>query len=151
MNDSNNSPLSRRNWLGRVATPALAASLGAGLLSRTASAADAEPPSSPEQLQGARVFNVRSFGAKGDGATLDTAAVQAAIDACTRDQGGTVLVPAGDFVVGTLELKSNVTLHLAASGRLLGSGDPKDFHAGRGIPTSNGNIVLLGAADAENI
>ncbi len=151
MNDSNDTPLSRRNWLGRVATPTLAASLGAGLLSRTASAADAEPPSSPEQLQGARVFNVRSYGAKGDGSTLDTAAVQAAIDACNQDKGGIVLVPAGDFVVGTLELKSNVTLHLAAAGRLLGSGDPAHYSAGKGVPPGNGNIVLLYAANAENI
>ncbi len=73
---------------------------------------------------GSRTYNIRDYGAKGDGSTLDTAAVQAAIDACTKDQGGAVLVPAGDFLVGTLELKSNVTLHLSAGGRLLGSGKP---------------------------
>ena len=42
----------------------------------------------------AAIYNIRDFGAKGDGATLDTAAVQAAIDACHRDRGGTVIVPA---------------------------------------------------------
>src|SRR5438093_9983823 len=88
---------------------------------------------------GANVYNVRDFGAKGDGATLDTRAVQAAIDACTRDRGGVVLVPAGDFVIGTVELKSDVTLRLAARGRLLGSPRPEDYHAGNGVPPSNGN------------
>lgn len=142
--------LSRREWLSASA-PAAAAALGAlaspALLAQTPPAA----PPGANALRGARIYNIRDFGAQGDGATLDTAAVQAAIDACHRDAGGTVLVPAGDFVVGTLELKSNVTLHLATQGRLLGSPKPEDYHAGQGIPTSNGNIVLLGGADLENI
>src|ERR1035438_9347404 len=70
---------------------------------------------------GAKTYNIRDFGAIGDGATLDTAAVQAAIDACHRDQGGTVLVPAGVFVIGAVEMKSNVTLLIAAQGKLLRS------------------------------
>ena len=150
--------LSRREWLERVSGPALAASVGIGAFANVS--ASALPPSSAtlthaaspgESLLGARVYNVRDFGAKGDGATLDTAAVQAAIEACTRDQGGTVLVPAGDFVVGTLELKSNLTLHLASKGRLLGSPNKEDYHAGAGIPSGNGNIVLIGGADLENV
>ncbi|HUR59099.1 MAG TPA: glycosyl hydrolase family 28 protein [Opitutaceae bacterium] len=143
-------PLSRREWLERVSGPALVASLGAGLLGTTTTHAQTAAMTD-DRLLGARVYNVRDFGAKGDGATLDTAAVQAAIDACSRDNGGTVLVPAGDFVVGTLELKSNLTLHLATKGRLLGSPEPKDYRAGNGIPTSNGNIVLLGGAGLENV
>ena len=99
----------------------------------------------------ARIYDVRDFGAKGDGTSLDTVAVQAAIDACHRDRGGTVLVPAGTFLVGTLELKSNVTLHLGAQGRLLGSSTIEHYRAGNGVPPSNGNIVLLSAANAENI
>jgi hypothetical protein len=100
---------------------------------------------------GTRVYDVRDYGAKGDGKTLDTAPVQSAIDACTAARGGVVLVPAGDFLVGTVELKSNVALHLAASGRLLGSGAPEHYSAGRGIPPGNGNVVLLFANGAENI
>jgi polygalacturonase len=42
-----------------------------------------------------RAVSIRNFGAKGDGKSLDTVALQAAIDACTRDGGGTVLVPSG--------------------------------------------------------
>jgi hypothetical protein len=99
----------------------------------------------------APTYNVRDFGAAGDGKTLDTAAVQKAIDACSADRGGTVLIPAGDFLVSTIELKSNVTLHLAPAGRLLGSGNPADYSAGKGVPSGNGNVVLLYAANAENI
>ena len=112
----------------------------------------AQAQSSPGAIDlGARIYNVRAFGAKGDGTALDTASVQSAIDACARDRGGTVLVPAGDFVVGTVELKSNVALHLAAGGRLLGSARPEDYSAGKGVPPGNGNVVLLYAVDADNV
>jgi hypothetical protein len=151
MNPPSKAPLSRREWLERISMPAAAAALGAGILaSRVAGATTSPTPADPTTL-GAKVYNIREFGAKGDGTTVDTAAVQAAIDACNRDQGGTVLVPAGDFVTGTLELKSNITLHIAALGRLLGSPDPKDYHAGKDIPSGNGNVVLLGAANLENV
>jgi hypothetical protein len=158
MNIPSNPPVSRREWLERMSGPALVATLGAGYFASSAHAQASAPPGAPvanatatDPLLGARVYNVRDFGAKGDGATLDTAAVQAAIEACHRDHGGTVLVPAGDFLVGTLELQSNVTLHLASQGRLLGSGNPADYHAGKGIPPGNGNVVLLGAANLENV
>jgi polygalacturonase len=102
-------------------------------------------------------YNIRDFGAKGDGTTLDTAALQSAIDDCHRDRGGTVLVPAGTFVIGTVELKSNVTLHLAASAKLRGSADGKQYHAAEAIPLTgehtmgDGNVGLIFAANAENI
>jgi polygalacturonase len=110
-----------------------------------------------ESGTGARVYNVFDFGAKGDGKTLDTAAVQAAIDQCHRDQGGTVLVPAGTFVIGTIELKSNVTLRVAAQGKLLGSADGKQYHAADAIPLrgdatlNDGNVGLIFAVEAENV
>jgi polygalacturonase len=152
MSEAISTPLSRREWLGRVSVPAAMVSLGTSLVgsaAATPTAAANEPV--PSASPGARVYDIREHGAKGDGTTLDTAAVQAAIDLCATDGGGTVLVPAGDFVVGTLELKSHVTLHLAARGRLLGSGDIAHYHAGRGVPPGNGNVVLLSAADAENV
>ena len=106
----------------------------------------------PDQKDfGARVYNIADFGAVGDGTTLNTDAVQRAIDTCTKDSGGTVLVPAGDFVVGTIELKSNVTLRIAAKGRLLGSPKIEHYKAGNNVPASNGNIVMISAANAENI
>jgi hypothetical protein len=117
----------------------------------------AEPPQTSPADLGARVYNIRDFGAKGDGATLDTAAVQSAIDACHSDRGGTVLVPAGVFVIGTVELKSNVTLQIAAQGKLLGSADGKQYRAAEAIPTTgewtmgDGNVALIFAANAENV
>ena len=114
-----NQPFSRRKWLGLTPTIA-AASFGSSLLASRAAAQDATSPDADAML-GAKVYNIRDFGAKGDGRTLDTPALQAAINACHRNKGGTVLVPAGVFVIGTTELKSNVTLHIAAQGTLLGS------------------------------
>ena len=109
--------LSRREWLGKLALPATGAVIAAGILdAKPAEGARAKPTPSNDDL-GARVYNIRSYGAKGDKTTVDTAALQAAIDACTADGGGTVLVPAGTFTIGTVELKSNVTLHISRAAR----------------------------------
>jgi len=154
MNNMNNDPLSRRKWLGLATT----AATGATLLGATSPAiAGAGHTSRQPKDLGARTYNIRDYGAKGDGTTLDTVAVQAAIDACNKDQGGTVLVPAGKFVIGTVELKSNVTLHITAQGVLLGSADGKQYHAADAIPLTgdstlnDGNVGLLFAVGAENI
>ena len=72
-------------------------------------------------------YDVRSYGARGDGATLDTAAIQAAIDACADAGGGTVLIPAGRYVTGSIELRSRITLALDAGATLLGSENPADY------------------------
>lgn len=150
--------LSRRKWLGLTPTIA-AASLGSGFLSARAMADEPKTgvPAADEPLTGARIYNIRNFGAQGDGKTADTAALQAAIDACNRDQGGTVLVPAGVFVIGTVELKSNVTLHVSAQGTLLGTTDKTQYHAADKIPLDgdatleDGNVGLIFAVDAENV
>ena len=149
--------LSRREWLGKLALPATGAVIAAGLFDgEPAEAKRAKPAVSTADL-GARVYNIRDYGAKGDKTTLDTAALQAAIDACTRDGGGTVLVPAGTFVIGTVELKSNVTLHIAAGGTLLGSADGKQYHAVDAIPLrgdttlGDGNWAMFFAVKAKNI
>src|SRR5580658_4730447 len=92
--------LSRRNWLGIATTSVIAASVGAVVATEFGKKSAPAPPNNNDL--GARIYNIRDFGATGDGKTLDTGAVQAAIDACTQDQGGTVLVPAGVFVVGTI-------------------------------------------------
>lgn len=71
--------------------------------------------------------NIGDFGALGDGKALNTAAIQAAIDACTAAGGGRVVVPAGKFLSGTLCLKSNVELHLESGAELIASLDPADM------------------------
>jgi Pectate lyase superfamily protein len=80
-------PLSRRNWLGMAS----AGVIGTGLLSPVA--VGGESSKDVRSTLGTRTYNIRDFGAKGDGKTLDTAAVQAAIDSCSKDGGGTVLAP----------------------------------------------------------
>ena len=73
-------------------------------------------------------YNVLDYGAKADGITKDTKAVQAAIDACTQNGGGTVLIPGGKTVViGTIYLKDFVTLHIENGAVLLGSPDIADY------------------------
>jgi len=71
------------------------------------------------------LFDVRHYGAKGDGQTLDTAAIQKAIDACTV--GCKVLLPAGTYKSGSLYLKSNMTLEIAEGATLLGSERAEDY------------------------
>ena len=148
------SAISRRNLLGMIST----ASLGPGLIGTDAvMVAPRQAHPGAGNAAGARTYNIRDFGAKGDGKTLDTAALQAAIDTCHKDRGGTVLVPAGVFVIGSVEIKSNVTLHIAAQGKLLGSSDGRQYHAVDAIPLQgdttlrDGNVGLIFAVNAENI
>ena len=154
-------PRSRRRWLKAVTAGAMASGVfGASEIFACGSFTQGEQQhtgaSADVSTRGTRVYNIRDFGAKGDGVTLDTAALQAAIDACNRDQGGTVLVPAGVFVIGTVEIKSNVTLHIAAQGKLLGSADGKQYHEANAIPLqgdstlNDGNVGLIFAVKAEN-
>lgn len=144
--------LTRRSFgklLVPVSSAVLAGATTPGLLAQT--------PASDASSSGAGIYNVRANGAKGDGRTLDTAAVQGAIDTCYADGGGIVLIPAGKFVIGTIELKSNVTLHIAAAGELLGSAEGKHYRAVDRIPLhgdttlEDGNWALLFAVGAKNI
>ena len=154
--ESTVSLLTRRQWLTQLPIPAVAAAAIGAIGARDLSAQSPMPTNSINDL-GTRIYNVRDYGAKGDGNALDTDAVQAAIDACTHDGGGTVLVPSGTFQIGTVELKSNVTLHIAASGKLFGSADGRQYHAVDAIPLSgdttlnDGNWALLFAVDAKNV
>ncbi len=74
-------------------------------------------------------YNVKTFGAKGDGLTLDTRAIQSAIDKAYQNKGGVVSVPPGTYKIGTLILKDNINLYLQAGAMLLGSPDHKDYTA----------------------
>jgi hypothetical protein len=101
-------------------------------------------------------LNVReaAFGAKGDGAAKDTAALQAALDRCAVLGGGEVLVPAGRYLTGAIQLRSNTRLRLAEGAVLAGSGDAADYPVttvrweGRWIP---GHVGLVYAMDAAGV
>jgi len=99
-------------------------------------------------------LDVRDFGAKGDGITKDTAAIQKALDACATAGGGSVLVSDGTFLTGSLILGANTTLEIAARASLMGSADIADY------PLVNirwegefreGHRALLSAANAANL
>lgn len=121
MSASHPSPLSKRAFLGWVGASAGATFLGAA----TQSPGDvANRPPGPR-------FNVRDFGAVGDGRQLDTAAIQAAVDAAAKAGGGNVVLPAGSYLSGTVFLKDHVELYLEAGSVLLGSKDVADYPENR--------------------
>ena len=100
----------------------------------------------PHQQSGSNVnnvFNIRDFGASGKREDNATIAVKNAIDACTNAGGGVVMVPPGDYTVGTVLLKDNVTLHLEAGSTLFLSQNQDDF-----IP---GSRTMIFAENAKNI
>jgi polygalacturonase len=99
-------------------------------------------------------LDVRDFGAKGDGTTKDTAAIQKALDVCATAGGGSVLVSDGTFLTGSLVLGANTTLEIAARASLVGSADIADY------PVVNirwegefreGHRALLSASNTANI
>jgi polygalacturonase len=91
----------------------------------------------------------RTFGAKGDGTTNDTTALQAAIDSCAR-QGGVVHLSAGTYLSAPIELKSNVTLELEKGATLLGSPNHTDYppHIEFHLPDLQ---PLMSATNATNV
>jgi polygalacturonase len=74
-----------------------------------------------------RVFDITSFGARPDGATLSTAAIAKAVAECAKSGGGRVLVPAGRFLTGAIHLKSNVELHVAEGATLKFDTNPASY------------------------
>jgi polygalacturonase len=135
--------LSRKNFL-RLGAGAALAPTAAGLVAGPAFGADL-PATAPDDpgpgwgqvgkiLQNTRPphfrprdFVITSFGAVADGTTDATAAIAAAIEACHRDGGGRVVVPAGTFSTGAIHLRSNVNLHVSEGATLLFSTDPAQY------------------------
>jgi polygalacturonase len=80
---------------------------------------------SPEPAAAEGIFNVRSYGATGDGKTVDTPAINKAIEAIADAGGGTLFFPAGTFLCFTIRLKSNVGLYLSQGCTILAADSPK--------------------------
>jgi polygalacturonase len=100
-----------------------------------------------------RRFDVTSFGAAGDGKTLNTRNIQRAIDAAAARGGGRVNLPPGKFLCGGLVLRSNVTFFLEPGSTLLGSTHFSDYEPQSG-PSDEGDANahhLLFARGAENV
>jgi len=105
------------------------------------------------------VFDVKEYGAIGDGKSLDTSAINKAIEQCNAAGGGTVCFPAGVYLSGTLHLRSNVTLLISPGATLLGSKKSRDYQRGsyferallHGKNTQNVNIIGQGIIDGNKI
>ena len=98
-------------------------------------------------------FNVKDYGAAGDGVHKDTAAIAKAIDACAKAGGGTVLLPPGRYLSGAISLHSNMTLEIGAGAVLVGSPDPRDYPLRDSVWGDGRKEIssLIWAADAENV
>jgi polygalacturonase len=109
--------------------------------------------SSPLAAKPSGVFNVRDYGAAGDGRRLDTAAINRAVAACVKAGGGTVVVPPGRYLTGTVMLPSHVTLDLNGGATLVASQDPADYplEADAWEPDKQIIAPLIDARDAENV
>jgi Endopolygalacturonase len=80
-----------------------------------------------EKLNALQTFDVREQGAIGDGRSKDTLAIQQVIDRAGESGGGVVYLPAGNYLSGTLHLRSGVTLELSEGATLIASRDESDF------------------------
>jgi len=90
-----------------------------------------------------RLFDVASFGARSHAPETSTQAFQKAIDACAESGGGTVFVPPGEYVIGRVLLRSNVTFHLAAGALVKPSREKRDYPPVPNLPDSNYRAELL--------
>src|SRR2546421_2402719 len=106
-----------RNMLG---------ALIAGAWSLNGMAADSMPAIAAPKIPD-KSFEITKYGAVGNGTTLNSQAIQKAIDATSAVGGGTVLIPAGKFVSGPIRLASNINLHLAKDAALMMSANFEDF------------------------
>jgi polygalacturonase len=103
-------------------------------------------------------FIITDYGAKADGKTVNTIAIQKAIDAAFKNKGGQVIFPKGRFLSGSIVMKSNVTLYFEEEAIMLGSTNPKDYlnmvFEGRPISPKaddNSQMALILANKANNI
>ena len=99
-----------------------------------------------------KTYDILTFGAKGDGVTDDAVAIQKAIDRCSAEGGGIVLVPRNHvFLSGPVELKSNVELHLEATAALKANPDESIYKLSAFGNNRGEGMLWLWAKDAENI
>jgi polygalacturonase len=105
-------------------------------------------------LRAANTFSVLDFGAKPDGETLNTGALQRAIDECGRKGGGTVTLAAGRYVSGTILLRDGVTLRLEEGATLLGSTNLADYRLIDDFRDGTGAAMgycFVGAVEQKNV
>ena len=104
------------------------------------------------------IYNIKDFGAVADGKTINTKAIQNAIDTCFENGGGQVLAENGTYMFGTIVLRSNVELHIAANATLLGSPNMEDYperedvkHIKKGLAPRTQNACYIYCEESENV
>lgn len=97
------------------------------------------------------IVNIKDFGAVGDGCSVDSSAIQKAIDSCAEAGGGMVVCPPGAYLAGSMELKSHVELYLEHGCRLVSCLDLQYFRLPDDVTGANEMFALLTAAHAEDI
>jgi len=106
-------------------------------------------------VAGKSVYDIRNFDAKAGGKDLCTKAIQNAIDKCSEEGGGTVYLPPGTWLTGTVYLESNVTIQLDTGCTLLGSKNKTDYAPPRNLKDGdNGTFsywAVIAGKDLENI
>ncbi len=100
-------------------------------------------------------YNIRDYGAVSDTTVLSTQALQAAIDRCSQDGGGRVVVPAGNYTIGSIVLRSGVHLHLESGATLYGSTSLADYRPMRSsyvsLRTQMETVQLIYADSVERV
>ena len=100
-------------------------------------------------------YNIINYGAVSDTTQLSTVAIQRAIDDCSANQGGRVIIPAGNYKTGTIILRSNVHLYFETGAVLYGSTDLKDYKEMKSdyqsLRTQTTTIQLIYADNVKNV
>jgi polygalacturonase len=142
----------RRSFLKHAGLGLMAAPL-VSLSSFTGNNEQADRDSTIEHsaVQPKITLNVRDFGATGDGKTKDTTAIQQCVDRCSLLGGGEVLIPAGNYLTGSIALRSNTVLRIEENAVIMGSPDFNDYAVtqvrweGKWIQGHAGLIYAIGA------
>ncbi len=117
--------LKLRHWPVLQALLVLLTSFPAGPWCALGSSQSETSSSAPSPIH---TFNIKSFGATGDGKTLDSPSMNKAIAACAEAGGGTVYVPAGTYLCGSIHLSNNIHLYLDAGSTILGAPQKADAY-----------------------
>jgi polygalacturonase len=151
--------LARRSFLkatgqSLLAVPAFSMLEGIAIAEQTPAPKPAKAVALTHDLKPKLVLSIRDFGATGDGSTKDTVAIQQTVDRCSAFGGGEVLVPAGNYLTGSIQLRSNVFLRFEEGATITGSPDYADYPIsqvrweGKWI---QGHVALIYAIDASHI